>query len=182
MTSTPEKYSTLKKKYAKLMTSYKKVKTLVSQKNKNIIGGEPGDAGDAVNLENLYSIIDYIFIKYSVYYYFTYTLIYSKNIYEHFEFDFNNWKTNNNKSLKFCIDFLKNNSETYKKRFLLKHCSKKLNPRTFATNLGDNQWDAVLENNTKRVIDYMNIVYELLDHICKDFDNYYDRMIKYFDV
>jgi hypothetical protein len=178
MTSTPEKYSALKKRYAKLMTSYKKVKTLVSQKNKNIIGGEPGDA---INQENLFSIIDYIFIKYSVYNYFRYYLKFSREIYGHFESDFNNWKTHNNESLKFCIDFLKNNRETYKTSFLLKHCSKKLNPRTFPAKLGDNEWDTALDNNTKLLIEYMNIVYELLDSICKDFDKYYDIMIKYFD-
>jgi uncharacterized protein (DUF1810 family) len=141
MTSTQDKYSALKRKYTKLMASYRKISDLLADKNKEIIGGAEG-TGDNNNLqqyvfredtelqeliwdnsknlpyvENLFQIIDYIFIKFALYKKFEISAD-KKYISKHFESDFGNWKAPQNADfLNDCVFFLMKNTEAYTQYF-----------------------------------------------------------------
>jgi hypothetical protein len=184
MTSTQDKYSALKRKYTKLMASYRKISDLLADKNKEIIGGAEG-TGDNNNMkqyafledkdlqelirdnsknlpyvENLFQIIDYIFFKFALFQN-TKNMKEEKSfeeISQHFESDFNNWKTKNNADfLNHCILFLIKNIDAYKQYFNNKY---------------------ILKSETVN----SSILYSyLLGHnIFDDFDTFYRIIIEYF--
>jgi uncharacterized protein (DUF1810 family) len=146
MTSVQQKYSALKKKYIKLLASYRKISDLSTDKNNKIIGGAEG-SGNSNNklqnyveyydihlqeliwdyqdnlpyVENLFQIIDYIFIKFSLF------EIYKKkedkkDICKHFESDFKNWKNPENADiLNTCVKFLMKNIKACRQYFYNKY-------------------------------------------------------------